>query len=104
MFDSFLSRDDDEEEPELDYQIPLKGMVFMSEMEAEKSFHHYAENIGFKMRKGKVQRPSNEKHYKMVFSLFMLRFSGQEPIQSDEKQVSDKRNKNRLQCPCPSYT
>ena len=55
MFDSFLSRDDDEEEP-------LKGMVFMSEMEAEKFCHHYAENIGFKMRKGKVQRLSNAKH------------------------------------------
>ena len=64
MFDSFLSRDDDadEEEPELDYQIALKGMVFMSEMEAEKFCHHYAENIGFKMRKGKVQRLSNAKH------------------------------------------
>ena len=55
MFDSFLSRDDDEEEP-------LKGMVFMSEMEAEKFCHHYAENSGFKMRKGKVQRLSNAKH------------------------------------------
>ena len=40
----------------------------------------------------------------LSISLFMLRFSGQEAIQSDKKQVSEKRNKNRLQCPCPSYT
>lgn len=70
LFDSFLSRDDDMdevespvrldgEEPEVDCQIPLKGMVFMSEMDAEKFYYHYAEKIGFKVRKGKVQRLSN---------------------------------------------
>ncbi|RVW41449.1 hypothetical protein CK203_094074 [Vitis vinifera] len=62
LFDSFLSRDDDMdevespvrldgEEPEVDCQIPLKGMVFMSEMDAEKFYYHYAEKIGFKVRK-----------------------------------------------------
>lgn len=107
LLDSFLSRDDDMdevespvrldgEEPEVDCQIPLKGMVFMSEMDAEKFYYHYAEKIGFKVRKGKVQRLSNGNIKRRFFLCSCEGFQAKN--QSNQTKNKYQRKETRTGC------
>ena len=109
MFDSFLLRDDDAdevespvhldgEEAEVGNEIPLRGMVFRSEMEAEKFYYNYAENIGFKVRKGKVQRLSNGNIKRRFFLCSCEGFRAKNLNQSNQTKNKYQRKETRTGC------